>query len=72
MTARTAASTPCAGEREVVKIFAVKRRSPASSATSVNVPPISMPSLAAGNVVLPSRTDLPFELEDWLMRGLGL
>ena len=39
-----AVSTPSSGALGVVSVFAVKRRSPTSSATSVNVPPISRPS----------------------------
>jgi hypothetical protein len=35
----------------VVRIFAVNRRSAVSSATSVNVPPMSTPSLIVGEDV---------------------
>src|SRR5262245_38855794 len=43
MTACNADSTPSSGARNVVRVFAVNRRSPTSSATSVNVPPMSTP-----------------------------
>jgi hypothetical protein len=44
ITLRTASSPPASGALGVVSVFAVKRRSPTSSATSVNVPPMSIPS----------------------------
>src|SRR5262249_16557132 len=56
VTERKAASTPSCGACGVVRIFAVKRRSPASSATSVNVPPMSTPTLTVGEGVTGERS----------------
>src|SRR5216683_4868276 len=45
-TACIASSTPRSGAADVVRILAVQRRPPASSATSVKVPPMSTPRRA--------------------------
>src|SRR5258708_25756876 len=58
ITARSAATTPSSGARGVVSVFAVKRRSPISNATSVKVPPISRPSRIAGEGAAISHRDL--------------
>ena len=52
VTERRAATTACSGARGVVSVFAVKRRSPTSNATSVNVPPMSRPMRMLGGVTL--------------------
>src|SRR5262249_40375781 len=56
VTERKAASTPSCGAWGVVGIFAVKRRSPTSRATSVNVPPMSTPTLTVGEGVTRERS----------------
>ena len=56
LTERKAASTPSSGACGVVRILAVNRRSPTSSATSVNVPPMSTPSLTVGEGVTRERS----------------
>ena len=70
VTWRTAASTPSSGARGVVRIFAVKRASPTSSATSVNVPPMSTPRRMVGFDVTGGESEPESEDNSNSARGL--